>query len=346
MTRVVAIDRQSLHAAVAEAADILRRGGLVAFPTETVYGLGANALVPAAVGRIFAAKGRPATNPVIVHVAEVADLAALTQPHLPELVAKLAKRFWPGPLTLVLPKSTAVPDVVSAGGPTIAVRVPAHPVALALLRASGVPLAAPSANRSTELSPTTAEHVARGLGDRVDLILDGGPTTGGIESTVLDLTADPPRILRPGPVTLAMIAAVIGSIQRTGEPGASATGVSESPAADAPGTPAKSPGMMPKHYAPRAPLELAENDGRSRVTELVGLHVGWLTWPGVAEVPGVVRVTMPADPAGYAARLYAALHDLDAAGVARIVVARPPDGDEWLAVRDRLRRAAAQGGTP
>jgi L-threonylcarbamoyladenylate synthase len=318
--------------AIAEAAAILRGGGLVAFPTETVYGLGANALDPAAVARIFDAKGRPATNPIIVHVASVADLEALTQSRSP-FVDKIAERFWPGPLTLVLPKTAAVPNIVTAGGPTVAVRVPAHPVALALLRAAGLPVAAPSANRSTELSPTTAEHVARGLGGRIDLILDGGPTTGGIESTVLDLTADPPRILRPGLVTPAMIEAVIGPIQRFGDA-----------VADGSGSVVRSPGMMAKHYAPRAALELADDDdGRRRVEGLTpgGERVGWLTWPGAADVPGAVRIDMPAQPAGYAARLYAALHDLDAAGVDRIVVAAVPGGDDWIAIRDRLRRAGA-----
>jgi L-threonylcarbamoyladenylate synthase len=325
---------------IAKAAEILRRGGLVAFPTETVYGLGANALDAAAVKRIFDAKGRPAANPVIVHVADAADLGALTRPGLPEIVSKLAERFWPGPLTLVLPKADAVPDVVTAGGPTVAVRVPAHPVALALLRAAGVPLAAPSANRSTELSPTMAEHVQRGLGDRVDMILDGGPTTGGIESTVLDLTTDPPQLLRPGLVTPRMIEAVIGPIRRSSDPDAN------KPVTHASGSVVRSPGLMAKHYAPRAPLELAGDDGHSRVTELADRRIGWLTWPAATDVPGVVRVTMPTDPMAYAARLYAALHDLDAAGVAYIVVAQPPVGDDWLAIRDRLQRAMVRGDPP
>jgi L-threonylcarbamoyladenylate synthase len=342
MTRIIGVDPFS----IAEAAAVLRRGGLVAFPTETVYGLGANALDPAAVERIFAAKGRPRTNPVIVHVAGVdqvplvADLRALTQPGSPEFVARLAERFWPGPLTLVLPKTAVVPDIVTAGGPTVAVRVPAHPIALALLRAVGVPLAAPSANRSSELSPTTAEHVLHGLEGRIDLILDGGPTSGGIESTVLDLTTHPPRLLRPGLVTPQQIEAVIGPITRRSEPEASATVWKT--VANASGSVLRSPGMTAKHYAPRAPLELVDDDGRSRVEALAGDRrpIGWLTWPGMSDVAGSIRVEMPADPPGYAARLYAALHDLDAAGVERIVVAQPPDDEEWLAIRDRLRRAA------
>jgi L-threonylcarbamoyladenylate synthase len=326
MTRVLNAD----SAAIAAAAELLGCGGLVAFPTETVYGLGANALDAVAVARIFAAKGRPATNPVIVHIADIGQVP-LVAATWSDAAARLAERFWPGPLTLVLPKSAAVPDIVTAGGATVAVRVPVHPVALALLRAAGIPLAAPSANRSTELSPTTAEHVVRSLGGRIDMILDGGPTTGGIESTVLDLTADPPRLLRPGLVTPQQLEAVIGPIGR-----------SDRSFADASGSEIRSPGMMAKHYAPRAPLELADDDGRLRTGALsrCGERVGWLTWPGVADVSGTVRTDMPAGPAEYAARLYAALHELDAAGVDRIVVARPPDGDDWLAIRDRLRRAA------
>jgi L-threonylcarbamoyladenylate synthase len=326
MTRILSV----AAADVSKAADVLRRGGLVAFPTETVYGLGANALDPAAVERIFVAKGRPAVNPIIVHVAGI-EQVSLVAADWPATAARLAERFWPGPLTLVLPKTAAVPDVVTAGGPAVGVRVPAHPVALALLRAAGVPLAAPSANRSTELSPTTAEHVRRGLAGRIDLILDGGPTTGGIESTVLDVTTDPPRLLRPGLVTRHEIEAVIGPIAGL-----------RTPVADAPGSPLPSPGMMAKHYAPRAPLELADGDGRLRVEALTrsGRRVGWLIWSKADGVDGAVRITMPSDLKSYAASLYAALHELDAAGVERIIVARPPDGDDWLAIHDRLRRAA------
>jgi L-threonylcarbamoyladenylate synthase len=334
--------------AIATAVAIIRRGGLVAFPTETVYGLGADALDAVAVGRIFEAKGRPANNPIIVHVASADELSRVAS--LPtdidrglNMVARLAETFWPGPLTLVLPKTDVVPGIVTAGGSTVAVRVPAHPVALALLRATGVPIAAPSANRSTQLSPTSAEHVLLGLGDRVDLILDGGSTSGGIESTVLDLTCDPARILRPGLVTAPQIEAVIGPIQRPSEPEASAMGLSTS-VPDPSGSEVRSPGLMPKHYAPRALLEIVEGDGRQRVARLTdsGQRVGWLSCPATPEVESVVKITMPTDAASYAARLYAALHELDANGVERIVVARPPEGDEWLAIHDRLRRAVAK----
>jgi L-threonylcarbamoyladenylate synthase len=317
---------------IARAAAVLRAGGLVAFPTETVYGLGANARDPAAVARIFEAKGRPANNPLIVHV-PAAGAAADVVASWPETAGRLAARFWPGPLTLVLPKGNAVPEAVTAGGPTVAVRVPAHPVALALLRAAGVPVAAPSANRSGYVSPTTAGHVLRGLDGRIDLVLDAGPVPGGLESTVLDLTAAPPRLLRPGLVAPQEIEALIGPIARAGF---------GAPGADAP---LPSPGMLARHYAPQVPLECAADGGRERVAALsrAGRRVGWLTFgePTGPAPPGVTVLVMPTDPADYAARLYAALHELDRRDVERIVVALPPGTEEWLAVRDRLRRAAA-----
>jgi L-threonylcarbamoyladenylate synthase len=317
--------------AIARAADVLRRGGLVAFPTETVYGLGANALDAAAVARIFETKGRPSNNPLIVHVADV-EQARQVASAWPEAAGRLAERFWPGPLTLVLPKQHAVPDIVTAGGPTVAVRVPAHPVALALLRVVGLPLAAPSANRSSELSPTRAEHVLRSLAGRIDLVLDAGPTTGGIESTVLDLTTQPPRLLRPGLVGPADLEAVIGLIERT------------SPVQSPDSTALPSPGLLSRHYAPRTALECVEGDGGERVEQLLarGLRVGWVTCSAVTGTAplGLVYVQMPADPAGYAARLYDVLHQLDDAGLDRLVVSLPLDTEEWAAVRDRLRRAA------
>ncbi len=327
-TLAVAPDRPDAEP-IARAAAVLRAGGLVAFPTETVYGLGANALDAGAVAGIFAAKGRPAHNPLIVHVADTASVFSVVA-SWPETAARLAGRFWPGPLTLVLPKRPAVPDAVTGGGPTVAVRVPAHPAALALLRAAGVPVAAPSANRSGGISPTRAEHVLLGLDGRIDMILDAGPVPGGLESTVLDLTTSPPRLLRPGLLSPREIEKVIGLVTRGSRPVAEAEVV------------LPSPGMLSRHYAPRTPLECAEGDGRACVEELLrsGLRVAWLTF-GPADLRDVVMVPMPRDPAGYAARLYAALHELDAAGVDRIVAALPPPADEWLAARDRLRRAAA-----
>jgi L-threonylcarbamoyladenylate synthase len=319
---------------IAEAARVLRGGGLVAFPTETVYGLGANALDAAAVARIFDAKGRPANNPLIVHVADSGAARQVTA-DWPASAELLARRFWPGPLTLVLRKRDIVPDIVTAKGPTVAVRVPAHPVAQALVRAAGVPIAAPSANRSTELSPTRAEHVLRGLDGRIDLLLDGGPTTGGIESTVLDLTASPPRLLRPGLVGAAELEAVLGPLNRTQPARGEATQA------------LPSPGMLPRHYAPRTPLECVEIREAERIATLVaeGRRIGWVTFitPRSAQRPGVLPRVLPADPAGYSAQLYAVLHELDAAGLDRILVTLPPDTEEWLAVRDRLRRAASDG---
>jgi L-threonylcarbamoyladenylate synthase len=316
--------------ALLRAAEVLRQGGLVAFPTETVYGLGANALDSAAVERIFQAKARPATNPIIVHVAEPADVRAVAATW-PEEAERLVERFWPGPLTLVLPRSPAVPDIVTAGAPTVAVRLPAHAVARQLIALAGVPIAAPSANRSSQLSPTLAEHVRRDLDGRIDLILDGGPTPGGIESTVLDLTTRPARLLRPGLVSPDAIEAVIGPIVHSQAP---------EPTAALP-----SPGMLPRHYAPRTRLECIEGNARERVEELVkaGFRVAWVTHEVVPTdlVPAGVRVgRLPADPAGYAAGLYAVLHTLDDGQADRIVVSLPPEGDDWLGIRDRLLRAA------
>jgi len=319
-------------AVISEAAEIIRRGGLVAFPTETVYGLGASALDGNAVESIFEAKGRPPTNPIIVHVASVEAAQHLVL-DWPPLASRLAERFWPGPLTIVLPKRPIVPNIVSAGGRTVGSRVPAHPVALALLQAAQIPIAAPSANRSSEVSPTTAEHVQKALDGRVDLILDGGPTAGGLESTVLDLTVDPPRVLRPGLVTIAQLEAVLGAIDWN-EASRDRTG----------GGPARSPGLMERHYAPRAKLQCVDRKSAAVVQELLtlGNRVGWLRLRPAADVPeGIVVIDMSSDADAYAARLYAAFHELDDAGVNQIVVDLPPQGDAWLAIHDRLRRASA-----
>jgi len=316
-------------AAIAEAAELIRAGRLVAFPTETVYGLGANALDPAAVARIFAAKGRPATNPLIVHVASV-EAARELAANWPEVADRLAERFWPGPLTLVVEKSDRVPDIVTANGSTVGVRVPAHPFALALLNAAGVPIAAPSANRSEEVSPTTAQHVVDSLGDRVDLTLDGGPTNVGIESTVLDVTVAPPRLLRPGMVSEEMLRAVAGSL-------AAGENLSDEVIA-------RSPGQMHRHYAPRARVEVVPAAHARMVFRTTdgpnGELILWGTG-GRGGRRGPRPRSLPRDPARYAAGLYAALREMDAAGVAQIHVEEPPDGPEWAAIHDRLRRAAA-----
>ncbi|HEX5446223.1 MAG TPA: L-threonylcarbamoyladenylate synthase [Pirellulales bacterium] len=335
-TEVLAIESGGPAAApLARAGQTLRRGGLVAFPTETVYGLGANALDAQAVERIFAAKGRPAANPVIVHIADLADVMRVVG-EWPEVAERLAAHFWPGPLTLVLRKAAAVPDAVTAGGPTVGVRMPAHRVAHELIRAAAVPVAAPSANRSTRISPTSAAHVLADLAGRIDLVLDGGPTPGGLESTVIDLTTSPPRLLRPGLIAPAQIEAIAGAIDvptRYATRAASAT----------PSGPLRSPGLTERHYAPAVPLECAASES-GRIIELCrqGMRVGWLTLAGRERQcpPNALQTELPADPAGYAAGLYAALHAFENQAVDRIVVELPPATEDWLAIHDRLRRAS------
>jgi L-threonylcarbamoyladenylate synthase len=312
---------------IARAAALLRSGGLVAFPTETVYGLGANALDPDAVRRIFEAKGRPSHNPVIVHVADVAGARALVT-RWPDAAERLAARYWPGPLTLVLPKRPEVPDVVTAGLDSVAVRIPAHPVALALLRAAALPVAAPSANRSTELSPTTAAHVRKSLGTRVDLVLDGGPTTIGIESTVIDLSGERPTILRPGRISAEELIELVGPLEQSTRIVGDAA--------------RRSPGQLERHYAPHAALEIARDaPAAARViadARAAGRRTGALVWSFSSQADETRR--LPADPAGYARELYAALHSLDEAGCTLIVAEAVPDGAAWAGVRDRLARAA------
>ncbi|MET0426431.1 MAG: L-threonylcarbamoyladenylate synthase [Actinoplanes sp.] len=308
-------------AGIERAARLLRAGSVVAFPTETVYGLGANALSEPAVAEIYRLKGRPSWNPLIVHVADVAaarDLAA----SWPSAADDLAARFWPGPLTLVVRKHLGL-AVAGAADDTIAIRIPAHEVALNLLVATGLPLAAPSANRSESISPTTAEHVVRSLPD-VPLVLDGGPASWGIESTVLDLTTAMPKLLRPGALALRALREVTGPIALPD------TGPADG--ADRP-----SPGMSRRHYAPRATALLVKD---VRDVDRAGLAapVGVLTYE-TAEVPEAE--VLSGDPREYAADLYAALHRLDDAGVATILIQAPPQTEDWLAVRDRLTRATA-----
>ena len=321
---------------IADAAARLRVGELVAFPTETVYGLGANALDAAAVARIFVAKGRPAYNPLIVHVAHT-EAARRLVTRWPESAARLAAAFWPGPLTIVLPKSSDVPDNVSAGLPFIGVRVPAHPVALALLRAARIPVAAPSANKSNQLSPTSAEHVRRGLIDVECVVLDGGRCGVGIESTVVDLSTDQPTLLRPGGVSVAALESVLGMKLERPAPVL---------AADAP---RRSPGALDRHYAPQARLRMvAGGDAVALATtidslRMPGARVGVMIYSDF-DLPfrdDVVVRTMPARAEGYASVLFAALHELDAAGVSAIAVEQVPEAPIWDAVRDRLRRAVS-----
>jgi L-threonylcarbamoyladenylate synthase len=317
-------------AAVEAAAAVMRAGGLVAFPTETVYGLGARALDARAVERVFAAKGRPPAHPIIVHVASEADATAIARAW-PHAAAALARAFWPGPLTLVVPRAPSVPDVVTGRGDTVGVRAPSHPVARALLAAVGEPVAAPSANRYQSISPTTARHVVKSLGDAVDLVLDAGPCPGGIESTVVDVTAAPARVLRLGGVDAEAIARVVGDVRV-------AAGVAREADVRA------SPGMAARHYAPRVPLRVAldraDATGIARAAAAGGGRAGLVFRGGEALAhTGIVCRVLPGDPSGYARDLFAALHDLEDAGATEIVVEPVPEGSMWAAVADRLRRA-------
>ncbi len=308
-----AIDLEAVRAAAAA----LRRGALVIFPTETVYGLGANALNPEAVARVYRVKGRPASSPLIVHVASI-EGARQVVAEWPERAAALARRFWPGPLTLVLPKQPAVPDIVTAGLATVGVRMPDHPVALALLREAGVPVAAPSANRFTELSPTRVGHLPDSVTAAAERVLDAGPAPLGIESTVVSLAADPPQLLRPGMISQADLEAVIGRVVPAGR-------IENSHPA---------PGMHKRHYAPKTPLILV-SDGKLPQSGR-GAYL-WLRHPA----PASRQVRMPPEPALYAAQLYATLHELDREGYDWIAVERPPQSVEWAGIADRLERAAA-----
>ena len=306
-------------AEIEAAARLLRAGRLVAFPTETVYGLGANALDPEAVARIYAVKGRPPTSPLIVHVACI-EMAQSLVKSWPDLADRLAQLFWPGPLTLVLEKQPTIPSIVTAGLATVGLRMPAHPMALALIKAAGVPLAAPSANRFTQLSPTTADHVRRGLGSDVDLILDGGPCEIGIESTVLSVVGSKPRLLRPGGISRAEIEAVAGQVTTGG---------------DVPAAAHPSPGMHPRHYSPRTRLLLVK-DGQVP-TQGNGIYLQYQHLPSRS---GTAIVQMPSSAAEYAAALYDKLHGADAGGYDWIAVDAPPETPDWEAIHDRLRRAS------
>jgi L-threonylcarbamoyladenylate synthase len=310
-----------------EAAAVLRDGGTVAFPTETVYGLGANALDAEAVARVFEIKGRPSFDPLIVHVASI-DQARQVVLEWPEQARLLAERLWPGPLTLVLPKAASIPDIVTAGLPTVAVRMPAHPVALELIAEAGIPVAAPSANRFGGISPTTADHVRAQLGASVDEIIDGGPCRVGLESTVLALAAGGPLLLRAGGTTTEEIEDVIGPVVR--------------PGAD-PRRPV-SPGQTARHYAPRTPLTLVEDWRDGPDAPRLALLV--LRPPESRERFEAIEVLSPGgDLREAAANLFAALHRLDALGLDRIVAVRVPDQGLGVAINDRLRRAAHEEGT-
>ncbi|MER3414594.1 MAG: threonylcarbamoyl-AMP synthase [Gemmataceae bacterium] len=307
-----------------QAAETLRRGGLVAFPTETVYGLGACVWDERAIARIFEVKGRPRFDPLIVHVSNEAMRQACVA-EWPERAQQLADRFWPGPLTLVVVKSAQVPDLVTAGLPTVALRMPAHPLALALIEKTGAPIAAPSANRFGRPSPTCAEHVVRQLGGDIDLILDGGPCTVGVESTVLSLVDTPPAVLRPGGVPLEALEQILGPVQKSWT------------AAEPSGLP-KSPGQLPRHYAPRTPLQIVTDPH-----PIPGRRTGLLAFTMPRDTEGFAHVEVLSargDLREAAARLFAALHRLDEADL-DIILAQPvPEMGLGVAIMDRLRRAA------
>jgi L-threonylcarbamoyladenylate synthase len=330
---------------IQRAADCLRLGGLVAFPTETVYGLGAHALDRDAVRRLFMAKGRPANDPVIVHIASVGAVSSLVT-EVPAVARQLAERFWPGPLTLVLPKSPSVPPEITAGLPTVAVRIPAHPVAAALLSAAALPVAAPSANLFSRPSPTRASHVMHDLDGRIDMVLDGGPTTVGVESTVVDLTVDPPRVLRPGGISVEALRGIVPAIV----PPAVLRPLSDD-------APMRAPGLLATHYAPRTPMTLFRGEpARTRRALGDAVHealaaaqrVGVLATREEAHDLGSLPVHIgdlgpEHDVDRIAAALYAVLRDLDDARL-DVILARDFARDDglWRALRDRLERAAAR----
>ena len=305
---------------VRRAAQILRAGGLVAFPTETVYGLGADASSEKAVARLYAVKRRPADHPVIVHFAS-ADDAFDWASEVPDAARTLAKKFWPGPLTLILKRSSKAKDFVTGGQPSVGLRVPSHPVARELLKAFGGAVAAPSANRFGQISPTTAAHVREDLGQDVDLVLEGGPSEVGIESTIVDLSGGSAVLLRPGAITRQEIDAIV---RVTGEQSA-----------------LRHSGGLERHYAPRTPARMVPAHALDREIAK-GKSVAVLAFSRPDErVDFWLR--MPREPRAYAQKLYAALRELDSAGCEQILVEAPPDAPDWAAVRDRLKRACEQG---
>lgn len=332
-TRILAIDPAAPdRRIIAEAAALIRAGQLVAFPTETVYGLGADALNPSALRRVYAVKGRPPDNPLILHIADRAGLSWVAAT-VPALAFALIEAFWPGPLTLVLPKAPRVPELATGGLETVAVRMPAHPVALALIEAARTPLAGPSANRSGRPSPTTAQHVFDDLHGTIPLILDAGPTAIGVESTVLDVTSTPPVILRPGGVSEEAIAALIGPLQKT-----AALALRR-----------RSPGTRYRHYSPKATVQLIDPNQperlRSAIAEALrhGQRVGCLLRQLDVHggSPEVIVSRMPGCLSNYARALFAGLRSLDAQGVDLILVEAVPEEGIGAAVMDRLRRAAS-----
>ena len=338
---------------IADAALRLRSGLLVAFPTETVYGLGADALNAEAVARVFEAKGRPSHNPLIVHVLGAATLAPGLVASWPPRAATLAAAFWPGPLTIIVPRGPRVPHAVTGGGDTVALRSPDHPVARALLQAFGGPLVGPSANKSGHVSPTTAAHVRSEFDPSLVTVLDGGPCRVGIESTVVSVCGGRAAVLRPGSILASQLSAVLN--EEVDEPShaqstspASATRTSEQATQDTQPPALASPGQLASHYAPRTPVELAPSRrALSRAEELTaaGIKCVLLTLsdPAQPDAPRSMHIiNMPPDPAAYAARVYAALREADALKHDRIIIELPDTtSPDWSAILDRLKRASA-----
>jgi L-threonylcarbamoyladenylate synthase len=339
-TRVMPIETAAqFESAAAESVRLLRESKLVALPTETVYGLAANALDAGAVELIYEVKGRPAHNPIIVHVSSL-KMARRCVTDWPQTAEKLARQFWPGPLTLVLPRSEIIPAVVTAGGKTVGVRFPLHPFVRRVIQLCDFPVAAPSANPANQLSPTTADHVRQSLNGRIPLIVDAGPTSIGIESTVLDLTTGTPAVLRPGMISAKQIAAALGSEVRAREHSDSEPGV------------LRSPGRLEKHYSPRARLVLASWNSDTELLELASRHsqrfgitpkqIHIIACERIPHANPFGRVAIiPHDSEAYARAIYAELHRSDGLGAALILVEMPPSGDEWDGIRDRLLRASA-----
>lgn len=328
-TRVVRVDANRPDAgAIEKAAAVLRQGGLVAFPTETVYGLGADASSPGAVEGIFRAKQRPSTNPLIVHVGDV-DQARRLASRWPDRAEALAEAFWPGPLTVVVPAAESVPDAVTAGLDTVALRLPSHPVARGLIEAAGVPVAAPSANLHTEVSPTTAEHVLEGLEGRIDLVVDAGAVSVGVESTLVSVVDSPAEVLRPGMIDRRQLSEVVKL--KPAQP----------PKVVADDRPRPSPGLAERHYSPRTSLRVVDS---SRFARLRRPRPPGRALVAIGEFDrreGDRLVVLPDEVDEYARRLYETLHRLDRPDVQEIVVECPPDSEQWEAIRDRLRRAAS-----
>ncbi len=319
--------------AVRRAAELLRAGEVVALPTETVYGLAANALDESAVAKIFQVKGRPAANPIIIHVASL-EMAKQCVAVFPILAEQLAKAFWPGPLTLVLPRAQAIPKIVAAGGETVGIRWPSHPLMQAVIRECGFPLAAPSANLSNQISPTNAAHVRKQLDGKIAAIVDGGQSVVGIESSVLDLTVSPPQILRPGMIHGESLAAAGFPVTNSHSPAGSG--------------PLKSPGQLQKHYAPKAKLLILNwNDNAELKLKIQRAtfdtqHCHIIAHAHIPSPEPFARVcVIPHDAEAFARAIYAELHYSDEAGAQVIVVEAPPDAPEWLGITDRLHRAAA-----